>query len=164
MIMNEKYLKRLRLIGDVVSQELSRGFCEKNTKILHREIIALPNVHVLQRKRLPKSWGIYFVLDQSDNVVYIGKATGSGFYGRWCNHQKLKFLDQENSKIAYLELSNISAGNDLLNVEQSLIWILNPELNNVRGSYPQSFAEVFWDCQEDISLEHIKKFLGHHII
>jgi hypothetical protein len=72
MTMNEAYWSRLRKIGDVVTQELSRGCCERDIKRLHKEIIDLPCVTVSKRKYLPESWVIYFVLDELDSVLYVG--------------------------------------------------------------------------------------------
>lgn len=82
MTMNDEYWKLSRRIGDVVTQELLKGYCVKDKTLLIQQILQLPFVKIDQPKQLPRQHGIYFVVE-SELIVYIGKATGEGFYGRW---------------------------------------------------------------------------------
>lgn len=95
------------------------------------DIALLPKIQIESREKLPKSCGLYFAIDESGNVLYIGIANGvQGFRGRWLNnaHHKLeKLLQNGCSHIAYWE----TQGN-LEKIEYSLICQLNPPFNQCR--------------------------------
>lgn len=89
---------------------------------------ALPSTTVEERGRLPKESGIYFVLNATGVVQYIGRTTN--LYLRWIGHHR---LDQYNAmtgaRIAWLTMSNP----DLLPaIEQACIEYFQPQDNGRR--------------------------------
>jgi excinuclease UvrABC nuclease subunit len=61
----------------------------------------LPSILLEDRKSLPNLIAVYFVLDDNDNVLYIGQA--KNVRNRWLGHHKTNQLTKlQNVKIAYL--------------------------------------------------------------
>ena len=159
-MLNEEYWKRLRRIGDVVCQELSKDCCEKELTKIHRQILKLPKASLNNWRELPKEHGLYFAVNHSNEVLYIGKATGNGIRYRWSNHHRLDSFDTNKTKIHYLILDIEKETNNLLNAEQALIWAFKPVLNRVSNSFASSYAEVFYPCDSSLlDLSTVQKYL-----
>lgn len=93
------------------------------------DIASLPWVTQSDRHTLPSRPGIYFVLDLSGNVRYIGLSKNLRI--RWARHHKSKILQEvEGVKIAYLIVSNTSL---LAEIEVALIRHFKPDLNFTDG-------------------------------
>lgn len=89
------------------------------------QVSELPHVHFENRIELPKSMGIYFVLDKYKNPLYIGKSTN--IWQRWKIHHKLETLKSiENLTISWLEVSEAVLLNS---TEAALIQWFQPPLN-----------------------------------
>lgn len=92
------------------------------------DVKQLPSVSLKNKKKLPKISGIYFVIDSTGVIQYIGKSVNIN--NRWSNHHREEYLKRLNDvKIAYLYISNTEL---LLEIEQALIDWFNPYLNNLR--------------------------------
>lgn len=88
----------------------------------------LPSVYLTTKNKLPKKAGIYFVLDNESNVVYVGKTVN--FYRRWLQHHRYNQLTELNyTKISYLYVDNIEL---LSSIEKALINYFKPKLNETR--------------------------------
>ena len=85
---------------------------------------ALPSLPLEERKALPATAGIYFVL-AGDAVLYIGKATN--LYQRWDAHHRLKQLNKRGGcRIAWMQVDDAGLLNEL---EQVCITHFDPVLN-----------------------------------
>jgi hypothetical protein len=101
----------------------------------------LPSVLLLERKDLPKSSGIYFLLHKErKEIIYVGKA--KNFYLRWQNHQRwYQFKDRPDAAkivIAWWECKQLES---LLYLENLLIRHFKPSLNLTAGRKPKSISE-----------------------
>ena len=64
--------------------------------------LALPSLSLESRHNLPDKSAIYFVLDEDDEILYIGKAVS--LVKRWRGHHRLAQLEQlGNVRIAWME-------------------------------------------------------------
>ncbi len=89
------------------------------------DINSFPSVEVNERANLPEIAAIYFVLNSSREIQYIGQS--KNINSRWRYHQKLKELKDTNDiRIAYMAISDVDL---LFEVEQALIRHFNPPLN-----------------------------------
>ena len=89
--------------------------------------LTLPSLPLLQRRSLPDSPALYFVLD-NDQVLYVGRATS--LLKRWINHYRSTDLEKfRNVKIAGLKCSDL---NHLLRIERTLIQAFKPPLNKTQ--------------------------------
>ena len=52
----------------------------------------LPAVKLLAKEKLPDTAGIYFVVDNKDRLLYIGKA--QNINKRWVNHHRYHQLEE----------------------------------------------------------------------
>lgn len=99
--------------------------------------MALPSVAWEDRKTLPKMMALYFVLDASDKVLYIGQTADVSIRLRYHHHAQ-RFLDLSVSRIAYFAMTDL----DLLNAyEVALIAHFRPPLNTrLRMPYTRSLT------------------------
>lgn len=90
-----------------------------------------PNVSFEDRKQLPKTAGIYIVV-QNSTILYVGRATN--LRHRWTKHHRAADLDLAlgEVRIHYIEMTHA----DACAVEQSYIAQLRPTLNG-RTNNPQ---------------------------
>jgi GIY-YIG catalytic domain len=92
------------------------------------EIKSLPSISLSQRSQLPATQGIYFVLDASETVQYIGRSIN--IQQRWLRHHRYQQLTEIGFvKIAWLTVSN---KNLLAQIEMALIDWFKPPLNKSR--------------------------------
>lgn len=92
----------------------------------------LPYVTVSDKKLLPNSRGLYFVL-RGDQILYIGKAF-SGLVTRWRDHHRLPQLNASD-KLAYLEIDLDDL--ELAKLEKAEITRLQPFLNDTECICPK---------------------------
>jgi len=100
--------------------------------INREEIDNLPNLPYSWRSALPLYSGVYFVLSETDELLYIGKAFNLRY--RWSQHHKeAELASFKPSKICWLkiDLEALSA------VESSLINAFRPKLNHIKESQPK---------------------------
>lgn len=100
-------------------------------------VLLLPFVLLADRKNLPHESGIYFVVDSSGSILYVGK--GVNLAKRWNKngHQKLQDLLQfEGVKIHWL---SVLESESLQRLEASLIRRFNPPLNVMKPD-PRKFV------------------------
>ena len=96
--------------------------------------LQLPSVPLTQRNHVPACSAIYFALDSSNRVLYVGKA--KNLASRWKNHHrlhKLKEINQESPVRLAWQTWNEA---DLSAAEKSLIMSLQPLLNNTEVEAP----------------------------
>lgn len=89
------------------------------------QVSTLPGLVLSQKKFLPKISSIYFVISNSTEIIYIGKA--KNLYRRWSDHHLYaKLKCQENITIAWLSVQN----SDLLfEIETAMIKHFQPVFN-----------------------------------
>lgn len=96
-------------------------------------LLALPSLPLSDRKVLPKKLSaIYFVLSESNEILYIGRAIC--LYNRWnrWEHHKQSQLDRlVNIRIAWMEVNNRAL---LPRVEYALIKYFSPPLNLINNA------------------------------
>jgi len=99
---------------------------------------ALPSLPIEQRKNLPNTSGVYFVIDSSGNVLYIGRS--SNFQQRWIKHHKSDELQKlTNISLTWIEVSETSS---LPEIEAALIEWFNPPLNCYPVYSPRQLPEL----------------------
>jgi len=85
----------------------------------------LPNLPLEERRALPDCAAIYFVLDNDDAVLYIGRAIS--LVRRWMAHHRAKqLLGIGSTRIAWLAVSDIALLDD---IERACIIHFEPSLN-----------------------------------
>ncbi|MBD2211890.1 GIY-YIG nuclease family protein [Nostoc linckia FACHB-104] len=90
--------------------------------------LALPSMPLGWKKALPKCACIYFAIDASNQVQYIGQT--HNLKTRWINHHRLKHLqDMDGVRLAWMEISDTSL---LPEIEQALIAWFDPPINRLR--------------------------------
>ncbi|MBD1906195.1 GIY-YIG nuclease family protein [Funiculus sociatus GB2-A5] len=97
----------------------------------------LPSVPLEMKFQLPRTSSIYFAIDSSNKVQYIGKA--NNLRQRWSSHNKfweIKILNRV--RLAWLEISEKS---QLSLAEKELIKYFNPPLNRIKID-PRRTAKV----------------------
>ncbi|WLT40670.1 GIY-YIG nuclease family protein (plasmid) [Synechocystis sp. B12] len=120
--------------------------------VLDRIKSGLPSLPLIERKSLPPVACVYFVVGQSNKLLYIGQT--QDLLKRWNNHHRLGQLlgiDPE-CRIAWLEVD------DRVAVESSLIEELSPELNGTEGENGFSTTDktkisAYLDSQDNETLE-----------
>lgn len=92
------------------------------------DLMNLPSVPLEMKFQLPQTAGIYFAIDSSNKVQYIGKA--KNLRKRWTNHNKFWEIKILNGvRLAWLEISEES---QLSLSEKELIKYFNPPLNRIK--------------------------------
>ncbi len=87
--------------------------------------LTLPSVALEKRSELPVTAGIYFVLSDTDEILYISRS--KNLAQRWLAHHRHKQLEQMgNVRLAWLEVSDAAL---LPAVEKVLIQYFKPQLN-----------------------------------
>ena len=92
----------------------------------------LPAVKLLAKEKLPDTAGIYFAVDESDRLLYIGKA--KNINKRWVNHHRYHQLEKINKKNPIF-LKWYECENDeiiLTQLENYFIETYHPELNQTK--------------------------------
>jgi DNA-binding XRE family transcriptional regulator len=88
---------------------------------------SLPSIPLEQKSSLPICSGIYFVIDEDEKVLYVGRS--KNINQRWSNaghHKYTQLSSIPNVRIAWLEVSDASL---LPNIEAALIDWFCPTLN-----------------------------------
>ena len=94
----------------------------------------LPSVLLHKRFMLPPHSGVYFVLADTEKIVYIGKA--KSLAARWIEHHKIKQIETLNHvRIAWLACKGVSTEN-LYRIEQECIFRFKPPLNSIGKKHP----------------------------
>jgi len=92
----------------------------------------LPSKPLSLRSKLPSCPAIYFVISDSDEILYIGKSINLA--NRWVQHHRFKQLSlYPNARIAWLQSNEVEL---LFEIESSLIESFNPLLNRSRVPEP----------------------------
>ena len=90
----------------------------------------LPTLALTEKALLPNVAAIYFVLDGTQKVCYIGRAKSLCF--RWYSHHRLAdFREIPQVRVAYLTVSDAAL---LPDIEEALIEYFDPPLNQKRVS------------------------------
>lgn len=101
----------------------------------------LPSLPLDERKRLPGTAAIYFVL-AGDAVLYIGQATN--LYQQWAAHHRFRQLNEQGGcRIAWMTVDDASLLDEL---EQACIAHFEPMLNGEvipRGVRPGKPGETW---------------------
>jgi hypothetical protein len=107
-----------------MQQKLDRCYQLANTSV---NLQSLPFCFLTEKHLLPKTSGVYFVIDETGKVYYIGKAVN--FRSRWTSHHRVDDLEklEKQFKIAYLTIIEL---NSLLQVEKAMINKFAPLLNH----------------------------------
>ena len=93
--------------------------------------LILPSVTLSECQLLPRTPCIYFVIDQDEQVQYIGKSVNVS--NRWYTHHKKQDANSfKGARIAWLVVSD---RRPLIGIEQALIKHFNPPLNQKRHKY-----------------------------
>ena len=96
--------------------------------------LQLPSVSLADRKQLPTCSAIYFAIDASNRILYVGKA--QNLAARWKSHHrpyKLEEIDRESPvRLAWKAWNK----EDLTVAEKSLIRNFQPLLNNTEVETP----------------------------
>ncbi|MEK3976214.1 hypothetical protein [Psychrobacillus sp. FSL K6-1267] len=92
-------------------------------------------------KELPDRIGVYAILNQDDDIIYVGKATGvGGLKQRHRNHEKnLLFKLFDANKLMYYHVEDNSTDDPgiVVLLERMLIYAHDPLLNDdIKGSVP----------------------------
>lgn len=86
----------------------------------------LPSVPLTNLRDLPNKAGLYFAVNDIEEIYYIGQT--QNFKRRWGNHHRYKDLSLlDNIRIAYMEYIN----DDLDEAEKALIRKYKPKFNRV---------------------------------
>ena len=86
--------------------------------------LALPSLPLESRRNLPDKSALYFVFDEDDEFLYIGKTVN--LFRRWQGHHRLRELQQlENVRIAWMECDSVIMNSS----ETALITHFQPLLN-----------------------------------
>lgn len=83
--------------------------------------LQLPSVLFIDKKHLPDCSGVYFVVDQSETVIYIGRA--ENIKKRWLNHHH--FDRCSDCRISWIK-ATVKAS---MKVEKILVEKIRPRLN-----------------------------------
>lgn len=90
--------------------------------------LTLPSVSLNNKSQLPSTPCIYFAIDGSGVVQYIGQSANPAL--RWVKHHRHSLLAEMHCvRIAYLSVD----ADLLLRVERALIEYFEPPLNQLRG-------------------------------
>ena len=101
------------------------------------DLASLPCVELSDRSLLPGVAAIYFAVDDSGVVQYIGKT--KNLNRRWIAHHRLRELKSiPGIKISYMMLDTDMLGQ----VEDALIFWFKPPLNGVRPSSAIAMARI----------------------
>jgi len=112
-----------RSSGFTMEKLIQAGMCSHPTE--------LPSLPLAQRSELPSVPGIYFVLGEDNEILYIGQSIS--LWRRWsgAKHEKLSGLQSlGNVRLAWIELESVA---DLEEAEKVLIGHFSPRLNGSRG-------------------------------
>jgi DNA-binding transcriptional regulator YiaG len=90
-------------------------------------ISSLPRLPISERKKLPNSRGLYFVLSE-DEIVYIGQTIN--FKQRWIAHHISSYINSfQNVDIAWWQTQESA---DLSELENKAISFFQPKLNGIK--------------------------------
>jgi hypothetical protein len=92
-------------------------------------LLALPFVPFPEYKRLPRLAAIYFVLNSTGTVLYVGQSINLAL--RWAGHHRTaKLIDHQATRIAWLVMDDTTL---LDAVEAACIIYFDPPCNGFRG-------------------------------
>lgn len=113
------------------------------------QVLRLHSEPIQNKRNLPGQAGIYFVLDSSDQIRYIGLA--KNIRTRWLGHHRLnEFRQLEDPRIAYLLISDVSL---LASTETALIEYFQPDMNATIGGQSGGRSRIYRE-------EKFKKYLS----
>lgn len=98
------------------------------------DLLQLPSVSLGDRKQLPTCTAIYFAIDASNRVLYVGKA--KNLAARWKNHHRLYKLEGINKESPVRIAWQAWTEEDLSEAERILIVNFQPLLNNMEVETP----------------------------
>jgi transcriptional regulator with XRE-family HTH domain len=99
------------------------------------DIVSLPSVPLQDSIALPQSPAVYFVLNDANVVLYVGRT--KSLASRWKAHHRIDdFLKVPHLRIAYLVITDTSL---LVDIEKALIAYFAPPLN---GRYPDRSRSI----------------------
>lgn len=88
---------------------------------------SLPSIAFNKRDELPARSAVYFALSQTNEILYIGKATHLDL--RWRNHHRISDLEHlDCATIAWLECEK----GELKSIEKFMIDKFQPPINNMK--------------------------------
>jgi hypothetical protein len=109
-------------------------------------LASLPSVPLADRKALPASAAIYFVLS-GDTVLYIGQTWS--LRQRWAAHHRLDQINEYGAcRIAWIQVDDIVLLDD---IERACIEHFSPVLNRQSGPSRQKFDETSLAAREKLS-------------
>ncbi|MGH7999940.1 MAG: helix-turn-helix domain-containing protein [Brasilonema sp.] len=91
--------------------------------------LTLPFVLIEQKHELPRKTGIYFVLSETGEILYIGKSID--IHDRWRRHHRYRDIKGTPVKIAWLLVEDSSL---LHEIEMALIYWFKPKLNETTSN------------------------------
>jgi len=116
------------------------------------DYLRLPSVRYDNKAKLPVISGIYFVIDNSDKILYIGQAVN--IKSRWYyHHRKYEFKERKNIRTAWLEVDR----EHLRKAESILLDIHHPPLNG-RSESDEQDVNILKFMQEKYSGLHTDIF------
>ncbi|NER06692.1 MAG: GIY-YIG nuclease family protein, partial [Okeania sp. SIO3C4] len=96
--------------------------------------LQLPSVFLTDRKQLPTCSAIYFAIDASDRILYIGHT--ENLAERWKSHHRFYKLEEINKESTVRLAWKVWNKDDLAEEEKRLIRIFQPLLNNTEVETP----------------------------
>lgn len=117
-------------------------------------ILSLPRVSLKTKDLLPKYSGIYYVVDQNNVVMYIGKAKNIRKRWQGKSHHRIDQLKATRKRQFYLYYEAVSS-QDLDHKEKALIKKYEPELNDS----PVKSKEIYFS--ELVLQEALRKLNGY---
>ncbi len=118
--------------------------------------LQLPSVSLTNRKELPTYSTIYFAIDTSDRILYVGQA--QNLAERWKSHHRLHKLAEINKESPVRIAWKAWNKEDLAAAEKILIKQFQPLLNNTKVETPTVIPS------EDVLIDFIKAFQQRLII
>lgn len=106
--------------------------------------LELPSRPLSLRNKLPNCPAIYFVISESDEILYIGKSINLA--NRWVQHHRFNQVSlYPNARIAWLQTNEIEL---LEQIESSLIESFKPELNRSKVPEPGKISTLKQPARE----------------
>lgn len=114
------------------------------------QVLELPSVKMEHKRLLSQALGIYFVVKEESEIIYIGKT--HNYLERWAAHKIIKELPRG----AFLEIYCLDCANeDLLSyLEEHLIRHFQPKLNSTKRR--NITTELHYsECPEEYMPRHL---------
>lgn len=112
---------------------------------------SLPFLALDEKSAFPSQPAIYFCIDRSGKVQYIGQT--KNLQARWLQHHRSSQLENiGNVKIAYLEITDI---NLLIDIEKALIDWFKPSMNGTEVISDKVRVSTYIPEETKIDLEKL---------